>query len=169
MTKKNKATLDKFVQVPNNVWHSRDLSDGELRTYMAIRSHRNDNDPLGTFPSRDRIKFMANKKSLSTVSRHIEKLIEKGFIGVKYRYNDSTIYNFPSEGKSCNCKHECRRDTTKFDVYWNYCIDNIETLKLKEAELSDYYEKIYRKEPSVDNLLKFIEDIEVAKAVKEEE
>ena len=167
--KKNKAQLDKFVQVPNNVWHSRELSDGELRTYIAIRSHRNDNDRLGTFPSRERIKHCANKKDVSTITRHIKKLEKLGFIDIKYRFNDSTVYGFPSEGKKCKCSHICSKSTVKSDIYMSYCIKHIHDLKYKEDELTEYYEIIFGTLPTVDDLQSFIEDCVIANSMLEEE
>ena len=56
----------------------------------------------------------------------------------------------------------------KKDIYWDYCIENLENLRMHEEELRESYLNIYEKEPTVESLLKFIEDIEIAKEVKDE-
>ena len=41
-------------------------------------------------------------------------------------------------------------------------------LRMNEGELKESFINIYEKEPSVDSLLKFIKDIEIAKEIKDE-
>ena len=41
-------------------------------------------------------------------------------------------------------------------------------LRMNEGELKESFINIYEKEPSVDNLLKFLKEIEIAKEIKDE-
>ena len=163
--KKNKAQLDKFVQIPNNVWHSRELSDGELRTYIAIRSHRNDNDRLGTFPSLPRLQFLTGKKSHITLSRHVKKLEELGFVKIIHRFEDSNIYLFPNESKPCKCSHLCNASSQKSIIYWNDAVENYDNIKKDEEKLLNYYEHIFGEKPTLRDLEQFLNNLKDAKEI----
>ena len=158
---------DGFVQVPKIVFHDKKVSSGELRTYIALRSHRNNNDFLGCFPGLETIGREAGFAK-ETVSKHLKALKVLGHISIKHRYNNSNIYWFPSETVKCKCTDLCKKSAKKKDIYWDYCIENLDMLRMNEGELRESFINIYEKEPSVDNLLKFLKEIEIAKEIKDE-
>ena len=155
---------DGFVQIPKIVFHDKKVTSGQLRTYIALRSHRNNNDFLGCFPGLETLGREAGFAK-ETVSVHLKALKLLGHIKIKHRYNNSNVYTFPSEGKKCICTELCKSSSKKKDIYWDYCIENLENLRMHEEELRECYLNIYEKEPTVESLLKFIEAIELAKEI----
>jgi len=158
---------DGFVQIPKNVLHERNISTGQYYTYSHLRSHRNNNDFLGCFPGLD---TLARETGFTreTVSGHVKALSLLGHIDIKHRFNNSNIYSFPSESKKCCCTSLCKRSAKKKDIYWDYCIENLHMLRMNEGELKESFINIYEKEPSVENLLKFVKEIEIASEIKDE-
>jgi len=68
-----------FIQVPIAVYHSNELSAGALKTYSQLKRHHNFQDPLGTFPSVNRIAQLTGKTP-RTVHKHIDELKRLKFI-----------------------------------------------------------------------------------------
>lgn len=158
---------DGFVQIPKIVFHDKKVTSGQLRTYIALRSHRNNNDFLGCFPG---LETLGRETGFAkgTISGHVKALMLTGHIAIIYRYNTSNIYTFPSESKKCRCTDLCKTSSKKKDIYWDYCIENLDELRMNDKELRECYLNIYEKEPTVDKLLEFISEIEIAKEIKDE-
>lgn len=158
---------DGFVQIPKIVHHDKKINSGQLKTYIALRSHRNNDDFLGCFPG---LETLARETGYAkgTVSGHVKVLQKAGHIEIKYRYNSSNVYTFPSESKKCRCTDLCKTSSKKKDIYWDYCIENLNELRMNDKELRECYLNIYEKEPTVDKLLEFISEIEIAKEIKDE-
>jgi len=158
---------DGFVQIPKNVLHERNITTGQFYTYAHLRSHRNNNDFLGCFPGLD---TLARETGFTreTVSGHLKALSLIGLIGIKHRFNNSNIYSFPTEYKNCSCTSLCKKSAKKKDIYWDYCIEHLQELRMKESELRESYINIYEIDPTIDDLRKFIIDIEIAKEIKDE-
>lgn len=163
-----KPTLQNgFVQVPLIVRHDRKVKSGMLATYIAIKGHKNNGDPLGCFPGLDILAFETGFHK-DTVSKHIQKLEELGHLKVIHRYNNSNIYSFPSEYKKCNCLELCNRTTIKKGIYMDFCIENIDSIKYDEEQLSIMFQNIYDKKPKVDDLVNFINEVEIARDLKKD-
>jgi len=158
---------DGFVQIPKIVFHDKKVTSGQLRTYIALRSHRNNNDFLGCFPGLETLGREAGFAK-ETISGHLKALKLLGHVAIIYRWNNSSVYTFPSESRKCICTELCKSSSKKKDIYWDYCIENLENLRMNQEELRECYLNIYDKEPTVKSLLKFIEDIEIAKEVRDE-
>ena len=154
-----------FVQIPLIVRHDRNVKPGMLFTYITIRGHKNNGDPLGCFPGLDILAFETGLQK-ETVSRHVQKLKEFGHLEVIHRYNNSNIYGFPSETKKCNCLELCNRSSIKKGIYMDYCIEHLDELRFDEEELGVMYKNIYDKNPKIEDLERFIKDIELAKELK---
>ena len=153
-----------FVQVPLIIRHDRNVKPGMLFTYITIRGHWNNDDPLGCFPGLDILAFETGFQK-ETVSRHIQKLKELGHLKVIHRYNNSNIYGFPSETKSAIVLSSVIEALLK-GIYMDYCIEHLDELRFDEEELEVMYKNIYDKNPKIEDLERFIKDIEIAKQLK---
>ena len=96
-----------FIQVPIAVYHSAELSDGAFKTYCMLKKHHNFEDPLGTFPSINRIAQLRNK-TMRTIHKHVKELKRHGFISVMSGgKGKSNRYIF--KDPECICTH-CKQD-----------------------------------------------------------
>ena len=102
-----------FIQVPIAVYHSAELSDGAFKTYCMIKKHHNFEDPLGTFPSINRIAQLRNK-TMRTIHKHVKELKRHGFITVMSGgKGKSNRYIF--KDPECICTH-CKKDSVWDEV-----------------------------------------------------
>ena len=83
---------DGFVQIPKIVFHDKKVTSGQLRTYIALRSHRNNNDFLGCFPGLETLGREAGFAK-ETISGHLKALKLLGHIKIKHRYKKNYIKN----------------------------------------------------------------------------
>jgi hypothetical protein len=152
---------DGFVQIPKIVYHDKNLTPGQLKTYIAIRSHRNNDDFLGCFPGLSTIgKITGFCKE--TTSRHVKNLEKLGHIKIKHRFNDSNSYTFPSESRLCNCIDLCNTSNKKSSLYWDYCLKNLDDLKNNIDELTNCFFHIYNRQPDYEDLDYFLKELDLA-------
>jgi len=153
-----------FIQVPIAVYHSAELSDGAFKTYCMIKKHHNFEDPLGTFPSINRIAQLRNKTT-RTIHKHVKELKRHGFITVMSGgKGKSNRYIF--KDPECICTH-CKKDSVWDDVeemvYLNF--DEIQNMEL------EILEHLYRRKQysfTIDDVVNLIEDTRFRIALEEE-
>ena len=153
-----------FIQVPIAVYHSAELSDGAYRTYCMIKKHHNFQDPLGTFPSINRIAQLRNKTA-RTIHTHIDELKSLGFIKViSGGLGKSNRYLF--EDPECFCIH-CKKDSVWDDIKKLVSL-NIDEMKNREHEILEH---LYRRKQysfTIDDVVNLIEDTRFRIALEEE-
>ena len=153
-----------FIQVPIAVYHSAELSDGAFKTYCMLKKHHNFQDPLGTFPSINRIAQLRNKTT-RTIHKHVKELKRHGFITVMSGgKGKSNRYIF--KDPECICTH-CKKDSVWDDVeemvYLNF--DEIQNMEL------EILEHLYRRKQhsfTIDDVVNLIEDTRFRIALEEE-
>ena len=153
-----------FIQVPIAVYHSTELSDGAFKTYCMLKKHHNFEDPLGTFPSINRIAQLRNKTA-RTIHKHVKELKRHGFITVMSGgKGKSNRYIF--KDPECICTH-CKKDSVWDDVeemvYLNF--DEIQNMELQILE------HLYRRKQysfTIDDVVNLIEDTRFRIALEEE-
>jgi len=153
-----------FIQVPIAVYHSAELSDGAFKTYCILKKHHNFEDPLGTFPSINRIAQLRNK-TMRTIHKHVKELKRHGFITVMSGgKGKSNRYIF--KDPECICTH-CKKDSVWDDVeemvYLNF--DEIQNMELQILE------HLYRRKQysfTIDDVVNLIEDTRFRIALEEE-
>jgi DNA-binding transcriptional regulator YhcF (GntR family) len=153
-----------FIQVPIAVYHSAELSDGAFKTYCMLKKHHNFEDPLGTFPSINRIAQLRNK-TMRTIHKHVKELKRHGFITVMSGgKGKSNRYIF--KDPECICTH-CKKDSVWDDVeemvYLNF--DEIQNMELQILE------HLYRRKQysfTIDDVVNLIEDTRFRIALEEE-
>jgi len=153
-----------FIQVPIAVYHSTELSDGAFKTYCMLKKHHNFEDPLGTFPSINRIAQLRNK-TMRTIHKHVKELKRHGFITVMSGgKGKSNRYIF--KDPECICTH-CKKDSVWDDVeemvYLNF--DEIQNMELQILE------HLYRRKQysfTIDDVVNLIEDTRFRIALEEE-
>ena len=153
-----------FIQVPIAVYHSAELSDGAFKTYCILKKHHNFEDPLGTFPSINRIAQLRNK-TMRTIHKHVKELKRHGFITVMSGgKGKSNRYIF--KDPECICTH-CKKDSVWDDVeemvYLNF--DEMQNMEL------EILEHLYRRKQysfTIDDVVNLIEDTRFRIALEEE-
>ena len=153
-----------FIQVPIAVYHSAELSDGAFKTYCMLKKHHNFEDPLGTFPSINRIAQLRNK-TMRTIHKHVKELKRHGFITVMSGgKGKSNRYIF--KDPECICTH-CKKDSVWDDVeemvYLNF--DEMQNMELQILE------HLYRRKQysfTIDDVVNLIEDTRFRIALEEE-
>ena len=153
-----------FIQVPIAVYHSAELSDGAFKTYCMLKKHHNFEDPLGTFPSINRIAQLRNK-TMRTIHKHVKELKRHGFITVMSGgKGKSNRYIF--KDPECICTH-CKKDSVWDDVeemvYLNF--DEMQDMEL------EILEHLYRRKQysfTIDDVVNLIEDTRFRIALEEE-
>lgn len=144
-----------FIQIPIAVYHSAELSDGAFKTYCMLKKHHNFQDPLGTFPSINRIAQLRNKTT-RTIHKHIDELKSLGFIKViSGGQGRSNRYFF--EDPECFCIH-CKK-SSKIDEVKELIYENFSYMKNRELEILEHL--FLHKENSVtlDDVCLWIEEI----------
>lgn len=153
-----------FIQVPIAVYHSADLSDGAYRTYCMIKKHHNFQDPLGTFPSINRIAQLRNKTA-RTIHTHIDELKSLGFIKViSGGLGKSNRYLF--EDPECFCIH-CKKDSVWDDIKKLVNL-NIDEMKNREHEILEHLYRHDEKSFDLDDVLDLIEETQIRIAKEKE-
>ena len=153
-----------FIQVPIAVYHSAELSDGAFKTYCMLKKHHNFQDPLGTFPSINRIAQLRNKTA-RTIHKHVKELKRHGFITVMSGgKGKSNRYIFKDPECICtHCKKDSVWDEVKEMVYLNF--DEMQDMEL------EILEHLYRRKQysfTLDDVVNLIEDTRFRIALEEE-
>ena len=153
-----------FIQVPIAVYHSAELSDGAFKTYCMIKKHHNFEDPLGTFPSINRIAQLRNKTT-RTIHKHVKELKRHGFITVMSGgKGKSNRYIF--KDPECICTH-CKKDSV-WDEVEEMVYLNFDEMQNMELEILEH---LYRRKQysfTIDDVVNLIEDTRFRIALEEE-
>jgi len=153
-----------FIQVPIAVYHSAELSDGAFKTYCMIKKHHNFEDPLGTFPSINRIAQLRNK-TMRTIHKHVKELKRHGFITVMSGgKGKSNRYIF--KDPECICTH-CKKDSV-WDEVEEMVYLNFDEMQNMELEILEH---LYRRKQysfTIDDVVNLIEDTRFRIALEEE-
>jgi len=153
-----------FIQVPIAVYHSAELSDGAFKTYCMLKKHHNFEDPLGTFPSINRIAQLRNK-TMRTIHKHVKELKRHGFITVMSGgKGKSNRYIF--KDPECICTH-CKKDSV-WDEVEEMVYLNFDEMQNMELEILEH---LYRRKQysfTIDDVVNLIEDTRFRIALEEE-
>jgi len=153
-----------FIQVPIAVYHSAELSDGAFKTFCMLKKHHNFEDPLGTFPSINRIAQLRNK-TMRTIHKHVKELKRHGFITVMSGgKGKSNRYIF--KDPECICTH-CKKDSV-WDEVEEMVYLNFDEMQNMELEILEH---LYRRKQysfTIDDVVNLIEDTRFRIALEEE-
>lgn len=153
-----------FIQVPIAVYHSTELSDGAFKTYCMLKKHHNFEDPLGTFPSINRIAQLRNKTT-RTIHKHIDELKSLGFIKViSGGLGRSNRYFF--KDPECFCIH-CKKDSV-LDNVKNLIYMNFDEMKNREHEILEHLYRHNEQNFDLDDVLDLIEETRIRIAQEKE-
>ena len=120
-----------FIQVPIAVYHSAELSDGAFKTYCMLKKHHNFQDPLGTFPSINRIAQLRNKTT-RTIHKHVKELKSHGFITV-FSGGKGKSNRYIFEDPECRCVF-CKKSSVIEDVK-ELIYENFNHIQDRELEI----------------------------------
>jgi DNA-binding transcriptional regulator YhcF (GntR family) len=153
-----------FIQVPIAVYHSNELSAGALKTYCQLKRHHNFQDPLGTFPSVNRIAQLTGKTP-RTIHKHIDELKRLKFIRIiSGGKGKSNRYFF--EDPECFCIH-CKKDSAWDDVVKLVYL-NIDEMENREHEILEHLYRHNEQNFDLDDVLDLIEETRIRIAQEEE-
>jgi len=153
-----------FIQVPIAVYHSAELSDGAFKTYCMIKKHHNFEDPLGTFPSINRIAQLRNK-TMRTIHKHVKELKRHGFITVMSGgKGKSNRYIF--KDPECICTH-CKKDSV-WDEVEEMVYLNFDEMQNMELEILEHLYRHKQYSFTIDDVVNLIEDTRFRIALEEE-
>lgn len=143
-----------FIQVPIAVYHSAELSDGAFKTYCMLKKHHNFQDPLGTFPSINRIAQLRNKTA-RTIHKHVKELKRHGFISVlSGGKGKSNRYIFEDPLCTCIfCKKSSVIDEVKEMIY-----ENFNRMQNRELEILEHLYINREKSVTFDEVCLWIEE-----------
>ena len=153
-----------FIQVPIAVYHSVELSDGAYKTYSMLKKHHNFQDPLGTFPSINRIAQLRNKTA-RTIHKHVKELKRHGFITVMSGgKGKSNRYIF--KDPECICTH-CKKDSV-WDEVEEMVYLNFDEMQNMELEILEHLYRRKQNSFTLDDVVNLIEDTRFRIALEEE-
>jgi len=153
-----------FIQVPIAVYHSNELSAGALKTYSQLKRHHNFQDPLGTFPSVNRIAQLTGKTP-RTVHKHIDELKRLKFIEViSGGKGKSNRYFFVDPECFCvYCKRDSVWDEVKELIYLNF-----DEMQNREHEILGHFFRHKQHSVTLDDVARLIEETRIRIAQEEE-
>lgn len=135
-----------FTQIENKFISDINLTDGEFRTYLVLRSfwYRNNKD-LGVYPSQIRV-AKARGKDKRSIVMHIKALIQKRYITKTRRgFNSTNFYEFIGvDNDTCEVKETSLMTTKKLHPN-NREFNNTNTNK--SGDRSQLIEEIRQKYP----------------------
>ena len=153
-----------FIQVPIAVYHSAELSDGAFKTYCMLKKHHNFEDPLGTFPSINRIAQLRNKTA-RTIHKHVKELKRYDFIRVASGgKGKSNRYFF--QDPECFCTH-CKKDSV-WDEVKELLYLNFDEMQNREDQILEHLYRRKQHSYTSDDVASLIEETRLRIALEEE-
>ena len=153
-----------FIQVPIAVYHSAELSDGAFKTYCMLKKHHNFQDPLGTFPSINRIAQLRNKTT-RTIHKHVKELRRHGFITV-FSGGKGKSNRYIFEDLECRCVF-CKKSSVIEDVK-EMIYENFNHMQNRELEILEHLYIHNEKSVTFDEVCLWIEETRLRIALEEE-